>query len=267
MMDMSKLIQLKQIGTVAEYKQQFKSAMCHLTSLDPSLNLRWFTAQFTLGLRDDIRYAVRLQAPMSVTRAVSLVRILEEGEVQRPRGCPPAPTKHPPAQAITPAAMAAPRTEWPRRTGNDEFNRERQLRDFCQLNGLCFKCGDKYNNEYQCRHTGQLLTIEVGAFSEVLLKDVMRALELLEERTVGADCCQLSVHALAGMESLHIVRLRATVDGQTMLLLVDSGNTHTFVNRSLAERPNREVSVAPSVPVRVANGKFLHSDVQVLGLS
>lgn len=146
---LSKLLQLKQTGSVAEYKQQFETVMYHLTALDPSLNSWWFVTQFMLGLRDDIRCAVRLQAPCSVTRAASLARIQEEeGETHRPRGRPPAPTKHPPTSTVQPTMTTTPHTDWPRRTGNDDFNRERQLRDFRRANGLCFKCGDKYNKEH-----------------------------------------------------------------------------------------------------------------------
>ena len=73
-----------------------------------------------LGLRDDIRCAVQLQAPSSVTRAASLARIQEEeGETHMPRGRPPAPTKHPPTITVQTTMATAPHTDCPRRTGND----------------------------------------------------------------------------------------------------------------------------------------------------
>jgi len=75
---MSKLMQLKQAGTVAEYRQAFEECMYHLIALDETLSTRWFVSKFIFGLRDDIRTAVRLQAPTSITRATSLARIQEE---------------------------------------------------------------------------------------------------------------------------------------------------------------------------------------------
>lgn len=50
---MSKLLQLKQTGTVAEYKLAYESCMYHLLSVDASLSPRWFVSQFVFGLRDD----------------------------------------------------------------------------------------------------------------------------------------------------------------------------------------------------------------------
>lgn len=110
---MSKLVQLKQTGTVLEYKLAFESCMYHLIALDASLS-----PQFVFGLRDKLRVAVRLQAPSSVTRAASLARIQEEeAEYLRPRGQPAAPTKHPPAPPLLLAgssSFSAPRVDPPR---------------------------------------------------------------------------------------------------------------------------------------------------------
>jgi hypothetical protein len=234
---MTKLLQLKQTGSVAEYRLAFEECMYHLISIDASLSTRWFVSQFVFGLREDIRLAVRLQGPTSITRAASLARIQEEEtEHHRPRARPSAPTKYPTGIiAVAPAPQAA-RAEWPRKQGNDDFNRERQLRDFRRANNLCFKCGDKYSKEHQCKRTGQLLTIEVGEFGEVLSDDAVVALELLEETSVPTSCCQLSLNAATGTDTGETMRLRALVGNQVMVLLIDSGSTHTFVTRAFAER-------------------------------
>jgi hypothetical protein len=127
---MTKLLQLKQTRNVAEYRVAFEECMYYLISLYESVSSRWLVTQFVFGLREDIRLPVRLQGPTSITRAASLARIQEEEtEHHRPRSRPEAPTKHPPAMAaaIPPAPV---RSEWPRKQGTDDFNRERQLQDF-----------------------------------------------------------------------------------------------------------------------------------------
>jgi hypothetical protein len=161
---------------------------------------------------------------------------------------------------------AAGKPEWPKLKGNDDFNRERQLRDFRKANGLCFKCGDKFTREHQCKRSGQLLTIEVGEFGEVLSDDAVQALELLQETVEPATCCQLSLDAMAGTATSETVRLRALVGNQVMILLIDSGSTHTFVTRSFAMRAGCNITSAPAVSVKVANGQYMISDSQVQGL-
>jgi hypothetical protein len=175
---MHKLLQLRQSGTVAEYRQQFEVYMYHLLSLDSALSPKFFVTQFVLGLKDELRTAVRIQAPTSITRATVFARIQEEElEAARPRHRPVPAGRPPPLPApIPPRPPAAPKPT------ADDFGRERQLRDFIKANNLCFKCGDRYSRDHQCkRQAAQLLTIQVGEFGEVLTDDAIHALELLAE--------------------------------------------------------------------------------------
>ena len=75
---MHKLLQLRQTGTVAEYRAAFDEPMYHLLALDPPINTKFFMMQFLLGLKDELRAPMRLQAPSSIMRASVLARIQEE---------------------------------------------------------------------------------------------------------------------------------------------------------------------------------------------
>ena len=72
---MHKLLLLRQTTSIAEYRAAFDEQMYHLLALDPSINTKFFVTQFILGLKDELRAPVRLQAPSSITRASVLVRI------------------------------------------------------------------------------------------------------------------------------------------------------------------------------------------------
>jgi hypothetical protein len=179
---MSSLLQLKQTGAVAEYKHKFESCMYHLLSVDAALNSKWFVSHFIHGLRDEFRAAVRLQHPASVTKAAHLAQIQEEENdvCHRPRAGPAAAIKH--HMVHPPQGRVEPHRD------NDEFARERALRDFRQANGLCFRCGGKYSREHKCKPHAQLLTIQVGDCGEILSEDIVHALELVEEPAlVGGD--------------------------------------------------------------------------------
>lgn len=276
---MHNLLQLRQTGTVAEYRQQFEVHMYNLLSLDPSLSTKFFVTQFLLGLKDELRAAVWLQAPNSITRATVFARIQEEElDIQRPLlrstsagrpppllGSFPALARPPPAPVLPPAPVPTQRKAPAPKTVSDDFGRERQLRDYRRQNGLCFKCGDKYSCDHQCKRSAQLLTIEVGDHGEVLSDEAVRALQLLDEPEGNADaaCCLLSAHAVEGTETAETIRLRATVGNQTMLLLVDSGNTHSFVNSSFAARTGVPTTSIAPIAVRVANGQKLSCTAMV----
>ena len=72
---MHQLVQLRRTGSVQEYRQQFETLMYHLLSLDPTLSTQFFISQFLIGLKDELRLGVRLQAPSSITRAAVFARI------------------------------------------------------------------------------------------------------------------------------------------------------------------------------------------------
>lgn len=57
---MHKLLQLRQTGSVVDYRAAFDEHMYHLLVLDPSINTKLFVTQFPLGLTDELRAAVRL---------------------------------------------------------------------------------------------------------------------------------------------------------------------------------------------------------------
>uniref|UniRef100_A0ACD5WZK3 Uncharacterized protein n=1 Tax=Avena sativa TaxID=4498 RepID=A0ACD5WZK3_AVESA len=253
---MHQLLQLRQTGSVTEYRLQFETFMYHLLALDPGLNTKFFVTQFLLGLKPELRAAVRIQEPSSITRAAVLARIQEEElETTRPRVRPvPTGRPPPPAPAVVPRQQAAPRA------AGDDFGRERQLRDYRRANGLCFRCGDKYTREHQCKQPVQLLTIQMGDFGEMLSDEAVRALELLDEPEAPPQCCMISAHALSGTEASATIRLPVTVGDKVMLLLLDSGSSHSFINANFAQSIGAHTLAIPPVPVKVANGQCIPCD-------
>lgn len=138
---------------------------------------------------------MRLQSPTSVTRAVCLAKIQEEElDLQRPRQRF---QRHTPIQTVPSVIQPVQQAG---KKAIDDFGHERQLRDFRKANGLCFRCGDKYNKEHQCKKPMQLLTIQVGEHGEILTEDAVQALELLTEPTTS-ECCQISAHAVSGADN------------------------------------------------------------------
>lgn len=111
-----------------------------------------------------------------------------------------------------------------------------------------------------------MLMIEIGDFGEVFSEDTVHALNLLDE-TPELQCCLLSTHAMAGTEAGNTLRLRAMVGDQTMLLLVDSGSSHTFVNADFANRAGCVLSPSAPVSVKIANGQYMHCNQMVQNLT
>lgn len=74
------------------------------------------------------------------------------------------------------------------------------------------------------------------------------------------ECFKLSIHAVAGVEEVQLVRLWVLAGNQIMLILVDSDSTHSFVHRQFVNRTNLELQSIPVVIVKVTNREKLQCD-------
>ena len=80
----------------------------NLLALDASLSTKFFVTQFLLGLKDELRASVCIQAPNSITQATVFARIQEEElDQQRPRYRITNPGRPPPTVPV-PAALGKP---------------------------------------------------------------------------------------------------------------------------------------------------------------
>lgn len=98
----------------------------------------------------------------------------------------------------------------------------------------------------------------MGEHGEVLTDEAIQAMELLDEpgdAPTEQECCVLSTQAVSGVETPHTIRLRALMGNQVMLLLVDSGSTHSSISASFADRIAATTTPLSPVDVRVANGE------------
>jgi hypothetical protein len=72
------LLNLKQTGSVEEYRRAFEQLVYHIRLYDNSLSPTMLTAQFILGLKEELRFQVEMQLPEIVAKAVVLAAIQEK---------------------------------------------------------------------------------------------------------------------------------------------------------------------------------------------
>jgi hypothetical protein len=112
----------------------------------------------------------------------------------------------------------------------------RQLKEYRRSNNLWFKRGDKYSPGHTCVAPSaainmiENISLDGGAF---LSDEVLNAMEEPQFCALQGEA-SLSLHALFGHPKTKAIQLRALVRNQVMVILVDSGSSHTFLNSSLA---------------------------------
>ena len=120
--------------------------------------------------------------------------------------------------------------------------------------GLCFNCDEKFALGHKCR-LQQAFLIEV-------VEEYVDGCELIsddkEEERVAIP--EISLHALSDISTLQTMRVVGTIRGQRLLVLIDSGSTHNFVNVKFAKKMRCDKVAAPTFQVMVVNGDRLQCD-------
>lgn len=135
-------------------------------------------------------------------------------------------------------------------------------RDYRKAHGLCFYCAEKFDanhNQVCARRPGaQVNALVVNNLETNLIDDVLN--QLAVEDVLAEDLCQLSLNALAGTDEGEALKVKALVHNKTMLILIDSVSTHSFVSSSfLSEVGLQPIPTSPK-QVKLANWDMLITD-------
>ena len=250
------LLELHQTGTVEEYVSEFEALQYQVAMHDLGMGDTYFVSQFIKGLKPEIRYPVQGQVPATMEKAVMLAKIQQTiQEKTRSTGSKfHQPFRH--------TSSTPPKHEQRTPTPNLQLTEERQLRDYCRTNNLCFYCREPYDSTHAARCTkrpkNQVNALVLNDLDVTLTDEVLKQLDM--EDALAEEFCTLSLNALAGTEHGEAMKLRSLVKNKVFLLLVDSGSSHSFVSSQFLQRVGIVPVPAPPKQVRVANGDILISD-------
>jgi hypothetical protein len=68
---------------------------------------------------------------------------------------------------------------------------------------------------------------------------------------------QLSLNAIAGTEGANSIQLKATVQNKTILILVDTGSSHSFVSSQFVHMARLPTAPVPRQKIRLADGSSM----------
>ena len=149
-----------------------------------------------------------------------------------------------------------------------ELSKERLVKEYRKQNGLCYTCGDKFEPGHQAR-CPKRVQMQLSALTDeelgmTLSEQTLTQIELEEKGE--EENFRLSLNALSGTTNEECMAVRALLQNQVILVLVDSGSSTSFINKQLVDRMGLTVHPCASCKVRVANGEIMYSDTMVRSL-
>ncbi|CAM8999668.1 unnamed protein product [Rhodiola kirilowii] len=241
--------QLVQTSSAQAYITDFEK----LSASAPRLVGHNLLTRFMAGLKSDIRHELVMLRPPDVETAMDMARVADDKLQALRRFTPRQPYTRPPSHH--PSDQPRPtHTPLPiKRLTSTEMAARREK-------GLCFNCDDKFLPGHRCRPRFQCLLMEETADTEgfeLVELDPSNNHEQPEPTTTQphhdpAPC--ITFHALQGRTAPSTLRFHAVSYGQPMLVLVDSGSTHNFVQTRVARFLKLAIEPATHLSVTVGNG-------------
>lgn len=260
---------VKQLTTVADYVERFDSIMHQLNAYESAAPPDYFVTKFIDGLKDEVRTVVLVQRPQDLDTACS-VALLQEEAMEGQKSGSYRKSEHvsnyikPSYRNQTQIGVTTPiQQKVTSNSGGDdrrtvELARSRDdklaaLKAYRKSKGLCFICGERWGRDHKCANAVQLHVVQ----------ELMEAMnseggeELEEEPPEEVEEVQLlaiSKQAISGTESSKSIRLRGWIQGTEVLMLIDSGSTHSFIEEQVGNRLSGVELLKQPLKVQIADG-------------
>lgn len=255
---MRQLLKLRQQQSLPEYNKEFEEVRYRVAMHNSELDDIFFVEQYVKGLKFDLQGLVQAALPTSVNRAMVLAEIQQDHLDKARNRTGKAPFQYK-SLASTSKAESQPMPV------TADLSKERQVREYRRLHGLCYACGERFEPGHlaKCakRNTVHLHALTTEDLTMELSDTVLEQLQ--QEDETSEQLCHLSLNALSRNDSAGSIKVRALLNNLVILILVDSGSSTCFINSALVAKAALVAIPCSPVQVTTATGDTVISDAMV----
>jgi hypothetical protein len=124
--------------------------------------------------------------------------------------------------------------------------------------GLCYNCDAKWQHGHRCRNPKLFLLEGLEVLEENPTLKMEK--EDLMEVSYEEENPEISLHAITGGNHPNTMRLIGWIGNHKIIVLVDSGSTHNFLDSSVGKKLKVSISREQMIKVKVANGEKVVSE-------
>lgn len=270
---------LRQVSSVQDYVDTFDELLTRV-----ELAYEYVVSCFISGLKPEIGLPVKMFAPRSLQRAISLARIQEQTISLNQHSAKNLTTSSytstfTPKNNYRPPSFSQPQPKVPppsTKNFKSRFLTPKEMEER-RSKGLCFNCDEKFSPGHVCKNKRQLFSLELEEYvgpeeqGEECLLDSAEMFAMMPQGLAtdaeGSIMPHVSVHAMNGTYDFRTMRVTTTIKGKVIQVLIDTGSTHNFLDHNTAVKLGCCLSDINPFVVSVADGNKLNRNHVCKGLT
>jgi hypothetical protein len=127
-----------------------------------------------------------------------------------------------------------------------------------QLKGLCYNCDEKYFLGHKCKEQKLFMAITEDISEEDIETPLVFESPETPDITPPSDPTEvepvISLNALTGFFAPQTLKLISYIKHRKFIILVDSGSTHNFIHRHIAQETHCYIHAVNNFQIMIANG-------------
>jgi hypothetical protein len=238
---LGRLTKSKQSGTVEDFIAAFE----RLAFRTEGMNDTFFRECFISSLKEEIWAHVLMARPTTWVEATKKAKEAQKIVSSQNRK----PSFIPRPKLVNPTTPSAP-------LKIQKLTRAEMAE--CQLKGLYYNCDDKYFPGHKCKEQNLFMAISEDIQEEDVdnppmpesleISDINPPSDPPEEEPI------ISLNALTGFSAPQALKLIGYIKHRKVIILVDSGNTHNFIHRRIAQETHCYIHAVNNFQIMISNG-------------
>jgi hypothetical protein len=128
----------------------------------------------------------------------------------------------------------------------------------CQLQGLCYNCDEKYFLGHKWKEQKLFMAISEDISKEDIETPLVSESPEITDITPPSDSLKvepvISLNVLTGFSAPQTLKLIGYIKHRKVIILVDSGSTHNFIHRHIAQETHCYIHAVNNFQIMIANG-------------
>jgi hypothetical protein len=238
---LGRLTKLKQSGTVEDFIAAFERLDFHIEGMSDA----FFQECFISGLKDEIHAHVLMDRPQSWAEATKRAKKAQQVVSSQNHKSSFIPHTKPvnPTPPSTPLKIK-------------KLTRGEMVE--CQLKGLSYNCDDKYFPGHKFKEQNIFMAISEDVSEEDVEAPLVSVSPEHTDITPPSDPPEIepviSLNSLTGFSTPQTLKLIGYIKHRKVIILDDSGSTHNFIHRCIAQETNLYIRAVNNFQITITNG-------------